>query len=166
MQTLLPLAQKLGESLKERKETIGIAESSTGGLISSALLSVPGASAYFLGGAVVYTLASRRALLDLPDNAFQGIRGLSEQLALVLARGARQRFASTWSISEVGASGPTGSRYGDPAGTTCIAVAGPVERALKIQTGSDDRVANMRVFAAKALELLAECIAAQPASSR
>ncbi|HKV56401.1 MAG TPA: CinA family protein, partial [Candidatus Binataceae bacterium] len=77
MQDLLPLAQKIGDLLKARHETIGIAESSTGGLISSALLAVPGASAYFLGGAVVYTLQSRRALLDLPDSAFQGLRGLS-----------------------------------------------------------------------------------------
>ncbi|HKV55185.1 MAG TPA: CinA family protein, partial [Candidatus Binataceae bacterium] len=90
--------------------------------------------------------------------------GLSEELALVLARGARQRFATTWSISEIGAAGPTGSRYGDPAGTTCIAVAGPVERGIKIHTGSADRVANMRAFGAKALELLSECLAAHPAA--
>jgi nicotinamide-nucleotide amidase len=122
------------------------------------LLAVPGASAYFLDGAVVYTLQSRRALLDLPDSAFAGLRGLTEELALVLARGARQRFATTWSISEVGAAGPTGSRYGDPPGTSCIAVAGPVERALIVRTGNPDRVANMKAFTAKALELLSECL--------
>jgi PncC family amidohydrolase len=161
MQELIPLAEKIANVLKNRRETIGIAESSSGGLISSALLAIPGASTYYLGGAVVYTLQSRRALLDLPDSAFSGLRGLTEQLALVLARGARQRFATTWAISEVGAAGPTGSRYGDPPGTSCIAVAGPVERGLIIRTGNPDRVTNMRAFAAKALDLLSECLAAQ-----
>ncbi len=163
MQDLLPIAEKIADVLKARRETVGVAESSTGGLISSALLTIPGASAYYLGGAIVYTLQSRRALLDLPDSAFAGLRGLTEQLALILARGARQRFATTWSISEVGAAGPTGSRYGDPPGTSCIAVGGPVERALIIRTGSADRVANMRAFASRALELLSECLATQPA---
>jgi nicotinamide-nucleotide amidase len=159
MQELLPLAEKVANALKTRHETIGVAESSSGGLISAALLAVPGASAYFLGGAVVYTLQSRRALLDLPDSAFHGLRGLSEELALVLARGAHQRFGTTWSISEIGASGPTGSRYGDPPGTSCIAIAGPVERAQVIRTGNGDRVANMLAFASRALEMLSECLA-------
>jgi nicotinamide-nucleotide amidase len=161
MQDLIPVAEKIANILKTRKETVGVAESSTGGLISSALLAIPGASAYYLGGAVVYTLQSRRALLDLPDSAFSGLRGLSEELALVLARGAKQRFATTWAVSEVGAAGPTGSRYGDPSGTTCIAVAGPIERGLIIHTGNPDRVANMRAFASKALELFTECLAAR-----
>jgi PncC family amidohydrolase len=161
MQELIPLADKIAGELKARRETIGVAESSSGGLISSALLAIPGASAYYLGGGVVYTLQSRRALLDLPDSAFAGLRGLTEELALVLARGARQRFGTTWAISEVGAAGPTGSRYGDPPGTSCIGVAGPVERALIIRTGNPERVANMRAFAAKALELLSECLAAR-----
>jgi nicotinamide-nucleotide amidase len=158
MQQLLPLAEKIGDILKTRHETIGVAESSSGGLISAALLTVPGASAYYLGGAVVYTLQSRRALLDLPDSAFAGMRGLTEELALVLARGARQRFATTWAISEIGAAGPTGSRYGDPPGTSCIAVAGPIERATIARTGNADRVANMRAFAGIALEMLSECL--------
>jgi nicotinamide-nucleotide amidase len=161
MQDLIPQAEKIANVLKARRETVGVAESSTGGLVSSALLAVPGASAYYLGGAVVYTLQSRRALLDLPDSAFSGLRGLSEELALVLARGARQRFGTTWAVSEVGAAGPTGSRYCDPPGTTCIAVAGPVERGVMIHTGNPDRVANMRAFASKALELLSECLAAK-----
>jgi nicotinamide-nucleotide amidase len=162
MQDLIPLAEKIGDTLKARRETVGVAESSSGGLISAALLGIGGASAYYLGGAVVYTLQSRRALLDLPDSAFAGLRGLSEELALVLARGARQRFATTWAISEIGAAGPTGSRYGDPPGTSCIAVAGPTERALILRTGNPDRVANMRAFASRALELFSECLASRP----
>jgi PncC family amidohydrolase len=163
MENLLPIAARLGALLKERGETIAIAESSTGGLVSAALLAVPGASAYFLGGAIVYTRESRRTLLDIPDSAFAGIRGVTEPLALVLARGTLKRFAVTWSVAEVGAAGPTGNRYGDPAGHSCIAIAGRLERAITVETGSSDRVANMRAFAAAALDLLAQGLAASPA---
>jgi PncC family amidohydrolase len=162
MQDLIPAAQKLGALLKDRNETVAVAESSTGGLISAALLSVPGASAYFIGGAVVYTLKARRAMLDVPDSAFAGIKSLNEDGALILARAARDRFAVTWSVSEIGASGPTGNRYGDPAGHSCIAVAGSVERSITVETGSADRIANMRAFAAAALDLLTQSIAAAP----
>jgi nicotinamide-nucleotide amidase len=165
MQNLLPQAEKIAASLKDRRETITIAESSTGGLISSALLSVAGASAYFLGGAVVYTLKARRSLLDIQDADVAGMRGASEPYALLLARTARERFGATWAISETGATGPTGNRYGDAAGHTCIAISGPVERAITIETGVNDRVANMRAFAAAALDLLEKSIAATPAKS-
>jgi len=158
METLLPLAEKIAPLLKERRQTVSVAESTTGGLISAALLSVPGASVYFVGGGIVYTGPARRAILDLPDSAFAGIRSVTEELALVIARGARSRFSTTWSISEVGASGPTGNRYGDAAGHSCIAVAGPVERAITLETGSPDRRANMRTFAAAALNLLLQCL--------
>jgi PncC family amidohydrolase len=160
MQELLPLAHKLGESLKQRRETIVIAESSTGGLISAALLSVPGASAYFLGGAVVYTVKARESLLDIQQAAVTGMRGATETYAALLARTARERFGATWALSESGATGPTGNRYGDAAGHTCIALAGPsAEKAITLETGSDDRAANMRAFAAAALNLLAEALA-------
>jgi nicotinamide-nucleotide amidase len=158
MQDLLPAAQKLGAILKDRKETIAVAESSTGGLISAALLSVPGASAYFVGGAVVYTLKARRAMLDVPDFAFAGIKSVTEEGALILARAAQTRFAVSWSVAEIGASGPTGNRYGDPAGHSCIAVAGIVERSVTVETGSADRLANMRAFAAAALDLITQCV--------
>jgi nicotinamide-nucleotide amidase len=158
MQDLLPAAQKLGAILNDRHETIAIAESSTGGLISAALLSVPGASAYFVGGAVVYTLKARRAMLDVPDWAFAGVKSVTEEGALILARAARDRFAVTWSVAEIGASGPTGNRYGDPAGHSCIAVAGTVERSITVETGSADRLANMRAFAAAALDLLIQSV--------
>ena len=160
MQDLIPLAEKIAAMLKDRHETVAVAESSTGGLVSAALLSIPGASAYFIGGAVVYTLKARRAMLDVQDSAFAGIKSVTEEGALILARAARDRFAVTWSVSEIGASGPTGNRYGDPAGHSCIAVAGSVERSITVETGSGDRIANMRTFAAAALDLLAQSIAA------
>jgi PncC family amidohydrolase len=160
MQDLLPKAAKLSAVLKERRETIVVAESSTGGLISAALLSVPGASAYFLGGAVVYTLKARRALLDIEEAAVSGMRGASESYAALMARSVRAQFKATWSIAETGATGHTGNRYGDPPGHTCIAVAGPVDRVITLETGLSDRVANMRLFAARALDLLGEALAA------
>lgn len=162
MQKLLPAAEKIGAILRERRATVAVAESSTGGLISAALLAVPGASAYFVGGAVVYTLKARRAMLDVQDAAFAGIKSVVPEGALILARAARERLAVTWSIAEVGASGPTGNRYGDPAGHSCVAVAGPIERAITVETGSSDRVANMNAFAAAALDLFAQCLAAAP----
>ncbi len=154
MNDLVPLAEKIAAVLVARKETIAVAESSTGGLISAALLAVPGASAYFLGGAVVYTRQSRRLLLDIPDKALDGMRPSTEPYALLLARTARERFSVTWSLAETGATGPTGNRYGDAAGHSCLAVAGPSERAITLETGSADRQANMSAFAAAGLKLL------------
>src|ERR1700719_3817998 len=154
MQDLIPLAEKIAVLLKDRRENVAVAESSTGGLVSAALLSIPGASAYFIGGAVVYTLKARRAMLEVPDSAFAGIKSVTEQGAMILARAARTRFAVTWSIAEIGASGPTGNRYGDAPGHSCIAVAGPLERSVTVETGIADRIANMRTFAAAALNLL------------
>jgi PncC family amidohydrolase len=152
MQHLLPIAERIAVILKQRRETLAVAESSTGGLVSAALLAVPGASAYFLGGAVVYTARARRALLAIDDAAMAGLRSASEPYALLVARTVRERHRATWGLAETGATGPTGNRYGDPAGHVCIAVAGPVERTLTIETGSTDRQANMRAFATLALE--------------
>src|SRR5918993_2682296 len=147
MPDLTPMAATLGALLKTRKETIGVSESSAGGLISAALLAVPGASAYFLGGGVIYTQAARRGLLQVPDEAMKGIRSSTEAYALVKARTIRERLGSTWGLSETGATGPTGNRYGDAAGHACFAVAGPLERTITLETGSGDREANMWAFA-------------------
>jgi len=138
----------------DRSETLAVVESSSGGLISAALLAVPGASRYFLGGAVVYTAKARVLLMDLPRERVAGMRSASEPYATLLARTARDRFSTTWGISETGAAGPTGNSYGDAPGHTCIAIAGPIENAQTIETASDNRIANMRAFARAALELL------------
>jgi nicotinamide-nucleotide amidase len=155
---LFPLAKRAGSLLKARSETIAVAESASGGLISATLLAVPGASAFFTGGAVVYTRQARSALLGIPDSVLAGMRPSTEPYALLLARTARQRFATSWALAETGAAGPTGNRYGDAAGHACIAVAGGAERAITIETGSADRVANMRAFVAAALALLIESL--------
>ena len=156
MNELVTTAEKIAAKLIERKQTIAVAESSTGGLISAALLSVPGASAYFLGGAVVYTRDARRLLMDIPDEDMKGIRSASEPYAKLLAGQVRGRFATDWGLSETGATGPTGNRYGDAAGHSCMAVVGPAQSVFTLETGSNDRQANMQAFAKTALNLLLE----------
>jgi nicotinamide-nucleotide amidase len=160
MNRLLPLAEKIAARLIERHEKIAVAEGSTGGLISAALLAVPGASAYFLGSAVVYTAAARSGLLGIETSDLKGIRAATEAYAALLAGRVRERLGATWGLAEAGAAGPTGNRYGDPAGHSCIAVAGPTARAITARTGSSDRVENMEAFARRALELFAETIGA------
>src|SRR6202453_5195732 len=160
MEALLPLAEKIGARLKARNETIAIAESSTGGLISAALLSIGGASVYFRGGSVIYTAYARSGFLDIPNPLPAPIeRASTEPYALLLANTVRARLDATWGLGETGATGPTGNRYGDKAGHTCIALTGPgFSRAITLETGSDDRVANMRAFSDRALQLLAEAL--------
>ena len=160
MQTLLPLAEIVAARLTARRETVAIAESSTGGLISAALLAVPGASAYFLGGAVIYTAAARSALINITadDMKALALRPSTEAYALLLATRIRERHSASWGLGETGATGPSGNRYGDKAGHSCIALAGPSERAVTIETGETGRQANMRAFAKYALDSLAEAI--------
>jgi nicotinamide-nucleotide amidase len=160
VKALLPLAEKIAARLIARKETIAVAESSTGGLIAASLLAVPGASAYFDGGAVIYTKVSRVALLGISDAEMANMRASTEAYALLCARRMREKNGTTWGLGETGATGPTGNRYGDAAGHCCMAVAGPAERAITLETGSADRVANMEAFAKRALELLDEAVAA------
>jgi nicotinamide-nucleotide amidase len=151
---LVPLAETLAESLKSRGQTVAVAESSSGGLISAALLAVPGASAYFLGGSVVYTGKARMSLLGLKREDVVGMRSSSEPYAQLLARTVRENLGADWGLAETGAAGPTGNGYGDAAGHSCLAVSGPVEMAFTLETGSPDRAANMEAFARAALELL------------
>jgi nicotinamide mononucleotide (NMN) deamidase PncC len=103
---------------------------------------------------VVYTRDARRILMGIGDDEMQGIRSASEPYAKLLANRVRDRFATHWGLSETGATGPTGNRYGDAAGHCCLAVAGAETRVMTLETGSNDRVANMQVFAAAALKLL------------
>lgn len=160
MESLLPIAARIAQTLKDRKETLAVAESSAGGLIAASLLAVPGASAYFLAGAVVYTRPARRALMGLADADVAGVRSASQPYAMLLARTSRQRVRATWGLAETGASGPSGNTYGDAPGHSCLAVSnGTTERVITLETGSDDRVANMRAFARTALELLEQTLA-------
>lgn len=163
MDKLLPHAERAIAALKARNQTIAVAESSAGGLITAALLAVPGASACVRGGVVIYTYDMRRAILGISDDEMLGFTPSTETYALLKARRLRERVKTDWTLAETGATGPTGSRYGYPAGHACFAVAGPgIERAVTLETGSADRVANMQAFAAAALDLLTEAVAALP----
>jgi nicotinamide-nucleotide amidase len=153
------MAVEAGALLKEKGQTVAVAESSSGGVISAALLAVPGASAYFKGGGAVYTSAAKQVLMGVSDEAMAEERAATEVHALHLARAARDRLGADWGIGETGAAGPTGNSYGDPPGHTCIGVVGPQgERAITIQTGNTDRGTNMEAFAQAALDLLADCL--------
>jgi len=158
MPDLTSLAASVAALLKESQQTVAVTESSAGGLISAALVAVPGASAYYLGGGVVYTLASRRGILRISEEAMAGMRASTEPYALLKARTIRDHLGATWGLAETGASGPTGNRYGDAAGHACFAVSGPIERTLTLETGQADREANMWTFAKAALDLLETCI--------
>ena len=158
MELLLPQAAEVGALLKERKETIAIAESSTGGLLAASLLAVPGASAYFKGGAVLYTRKALLQLLNVDEARLKDQVPSSEAYTLVKAQLVRDHLEATWGLSESGVAGPTGNKYGYAPGHSCIAVSGPVELTKTIETGGRDRVQNMYAFAAAALELLAEAL--------
>ena len=163
MSELESMATAVGEALKARGETVMVAESACGGLISAALLAVPGASAYYRGGLVLYTTEARLKFLSRDGrNPFEGVKPGSEDYAAAMARAARATLNPTWSVSEVGTAGPTGSRYGYSAGHACVAVDGPLARAATIETRQSDRETNMRVFARAALELLAAALREVP----
>lgn len=158
MESLTTLGAAVGALLMERKQTLAVAESSAGGLINAALVAVPGASAYYAGGCVIYTAAGREALLGITAQEMAGTRSASEPFARLLARRVRDKLGTTWGLAETGASGPRGNRYGDPAGHACIAVAGPVEAVITLATGSAAREANMWLFARRAIDLLEACM--------
>ena len=158
MQSLTALGSAVGDLLKSRKETLAVAESSAGGLINAALVAVPGASAYYLGGVIVYTYAGREALLGIGNADMKGLRSATEPYARLVARRVRDKLGATWGLAETGASGPSGNRYGDAPGHACIAISGPVEAAVTLETGRDAREANMWAFAQRAVELLHACL--------
>lgn len=165
MHDIQAMGARVGALLKARGEKIAVAETSAGGLISASLLAVPGASEYFAGGAITYSFVSIRALagIAMDELRAKGIRSSSEPYAQILAETIRAKHEGVvWGLSETGAAGPSGNRYGDPSGHTCMAVAGPVSLVRTLRTGSDDRVANMWAFAEGALALLVEALETAP----
>ncbi len=158
MPDLSSTAASVGALLKEKGQNIAVSESSCGGLLSACLVSIPGASAYYVGGSVVYTRAAQKGLLQVPDEAMASMRASTEEYALLNARTLKEALGTTWALSETGASGPTGNRYGDASGHACIAVVGPVEKVITVETGSTDREANMWEFAKEAFNLLEQCV--------
>lgn len=155
MQDLPPIAAHVAARLIARGERLAVSESSSGGLVSAALLAIPGASAFFIAGAITYTAEARERLLGIGPADMAGLRSASPAYALLLARTLRTRFDVAWGLAETGAAGPSGNRYGDPAGHTCLALSGTTEHQHTLATHHPDRLANMQAFAAAALTLLA-----------
>ena len=163
MESLLAPARDCAAILKENGWTVAVSESSSGGLVSAALLAVPGASAYFRGGGVIYTRDARRELLQLAD-ADVRVRGATEAYALIAAAQIRRQLGATFGLAESGAAGPADSPYGPAAGTTCLAVSGLADLTRTLETGHNDRPENMRAFARAALALLLEALEAEAAN--
>lgn len=164
MHDIFAMGQRAGALLKARSERIVVAETSAGGLISASLLAVPGASAYYVGGAITYSIDSIKSLvhLDMKELRKQNVRSSSEPYAEILCRAMLARHAGvTWGLSETGAAGPP-NPYGDPSGHTCMAITGPVNLVRTLRTGQEDRVANMWAFANATLALLVEALEAAP----
>lgn len=158
MHNLAELATDAAAALQAHKHTVAVAESASGGLISAALLAVPGASDYYAGGSVVYTLAARKQVLGIRRDDVAGLEPLTEPLVMKFAERARAQLDATWGIAELGVAGPTPARYGHSAGICVIAVAGPRPCALTVQTGHNHREANMWSFTRSALQLLAQAV--------
>ena len=153
---LAAVALPAAERLVALGQTVAVAESAAGGLISATLLAVAGASKFYAGGIVMYTRQSRKTYLDLDPVALKGLAPLSEAMVMVFAAAARQSLGATWGIAELGAAGPAGTPYGHPAGSCVIGISGPVDMSVRIDTGSADREANMWRFTQEALTLLAQ----------
>ena len=153
-------SERIAALLKQRGETVAVAESAAGGLITAALLAVPGASAWVRGGMVIYTRQAWEAMRDFEEGLLEGHRSATEANALIRARLAKDRFQASWGIGETGAAGPSGNRYGDPAGHVCLAVSGRQEAAITLKTGKSDRLQNMHAFGAAALQLLEQSLEA------
>jgi len=155
-----PTVTAVAQQLAEQSQTVAVAESSTAGLISASLLAVPGASAFFKGGSVIYTLESRRELLGLRRADVEGLEPLTEAMVAKFADVARRQLDATWGIAELGVAGPTGARYGHPPGLSVLAVVGPRTLSTTVETGISGREQNMWTFTAAAIELLQQALEA------
>jgi PncC family amidohydrolase len=159
MDSLIPIARDIGAALSRRGETVGVSESSAGGLVSAALLAVPGASTWYRGGGVIYTPQAFRGLLQLTRGDIEGMRSATEPYARVIAGTIRARLRADWGLCETWASGPNGNPYGDAAGHCCVGIAGPDgQTSGTLETGETDRLKNMLSFAEYALHLLEEAV--------
>lgn len=156
---LAVLGAEVGDLLKARGEKVAVIDGATGGLVSAALVSVPGATRFFASGGVVYSLRGRDLLLDLPREELATMRSVTESYALLQAGRFRERLGVAWGLAETGSAGPNMHPFGVESGASAIAVVGPgVERSVTLRTGLDDRISNMFAFAHGALCLLRDVL--------
>jgi len=159
LENLHPIAAEIADALLARGEKIAVIDGATGGLVSAALLTVPGALRFYRGGGVLYSLQARDVLLGLERGAYQGMRSATEDYALLQARAVRDRFGADWGFAETGSAGASIHPMGVESGRSCAAVVGPgVERVRVTETGSDARIENMQAFTRAGLDLLREAL--------
>lgn len=155
LEDIHPLAARIAGALRERGEKIAVADGATGGLIGAALLTVPGALDFYVGGGIVYSFRGRDILFDLPPNFYKGMRSATEDYALLQAKAIRDNFEAQWGIAESGSAGSSKHPLGVASGRSVAAVVGPdSERIQLIETQSDMRIDNMYAFTRNALDLL------------
>ncbi len=145
--------------IQARGETLAVAESMTGGLLASRLTAIPGASQAFLGGATVYSVAAKAALLGLEPAWLNEVGTVSEACARAMAEAVRQRLQATWALAVCGNAGP-GAEGGAPVGAVFVALAGPDGTTVRTPVLAGDRVELQLRSTAVALDLLRRALAA------
>ncbi|MBN2705362.1 MAG: CinA family nicotinamide mononucleotide deamidase-related protein, partial [Deltaproteobacteria bacterium] len=159
----LNLAQTVAAALSERRLTLALAESCTGGLLANQLTNIPGSSAYFLLGAVTYANAAKERVLGVKPALLERYGAVHEKTATAMAEGAQRVAGADYGLATTGIAGPDGGSPDKPVGTVCIGLAGPrgsSARSYSFTLGS--RLAHKQIFAAQALnclrlELAADC---------
>jgi len=155
------LAIEVTDLLRSRNETVSIAETASGGLISATILSIPGTSKLFRGGLTLYTLESRVAFAGWTPAHIENYRGPTPEVVAGLAENVRGTLKSTWTVSESGTAGPTGGNTKNRTpGYVALAVASEAGTLTReVETGHEVRERNMVDFAIAALQLLKDAIA-------
>jgi nicotinamide-nucleotide amidase len=148
------LASVIIQLLTERKETLALAESCTGGTIANELTNVPGASAVLLAGLVTYSNEAKQKFLGVQSASLEQHGAVSEPVARQMADGARREVKADYGLSVTGIAGPDGGTAAKPVGTVFIGLAGPFETIVEHNFNPYDRLTFKQVTAQQALELL------------
>jgi nicotinamide-nucleotide amidase len=160
--TLVALAERLQGVCLGRSLTVATAESCTGGLVAEAITSIPGSSAYFLGGVVSYADAAKIGLLGVPEAALAAHGAVSAQVALTMAAGIHERLHASLAVSITGIAGPDGGSDAKPVGLTYIGLAGSAGTDVRRFAFGGDRAANRAAAASEALAWLIETAETEP----
>ncbi|MCL7451850.1 MAG: CinA family protein [Anaerolineae bacterium] len=146
--------EELGDLLGEKGLTLAVAESCTGGLLGHRITNVPGSSAYFLGGFVVYSVEAKEQVLGVRHETLMTHGAVSEETALQMARGARERFGADLAVSVTGIAGPTGGTPQKPVGLVYIALVAPDDERCRRSVWQGDRLHNKEQSVDAALNLV------------
>lgn len=144
----------IGQLLRERKQTLAIAESCTGGYLSHLVTSVPGSSDYYIGSTISYANSVKSQFLDVDQDIINSKGAVSEEVAIAMAQGVRKKLGTSWALSTTGVAGPGGGTESKPVGTVWIGIAGPnVVFARKFLFGNN-RFRNIQISSLYAFNLL------------